>query len=511
MMKKAPKAYSYVRFSTPEQMKGDSLRRQTEAAARYAKLHGLELDDTLTFRDLGVSAFRGGNEEIGHLGEFLAFVESGDVPQGSYLLVESMDRLSRQVPRRAIRTLERICEAGVAVVTLADGRVYTTETIDNEPMALMWLLVVAMRGHEESATKSKRVREAWSAKRRKAVETGEPLSALCPGWIRLSGDRTTYELIPERAEIVRSIFRWSREGVGQHAIAGRLNETGVPVFGRGKHWHRSYVKKLLASPATYGEFTPHEVAYANGKRIRMPTEAVEGYFPAVIDRETFRAVQAGKREPTAARRGDTVNMLAGLAKCPLCGSTMTRVNKGRRKKAGRPYLVCTKAKTGAGCEYHAVRQEYIEDAIGGGAEELVAGMPSPNDELQRKWEAVGREIDALECTIRNALETLERAPLSKALAGHLAANERTLEDARLRHIEIEEQIVETMTNRAVGLAQGAFLDAIQAGDVPAINKAMRQLFERVTVDYRTGFLDFDWKHAPGSKGSIFFSWPKETH
>lgn len=59
------KAYSYVRFSTPEQMRGDSLRRQTEAAGRYAALHGLELDDKLTFRDLGVSAFRGTNEEDG--------------------------------------------------------------------------------------------------------------------------------------------------------------------------------------------------------------------------------------------------------------------------------------------------------------------------------------------------------------------------------------------------------------------------------------------------------------
>src|SRR5262245_52339556 len=32
----AIKAYSYLRFSTPDQMKGDSLRRQTELARRYA-------------------------------------------------------------------------------------------------------------------------------------------------------------------------------------------------------------------------------------------------------------------------------------------------------------------------------------------------------------------------------------------------------------------------------------------------------------------------------------------
>lgn len=31
-----PKAYSYLRFSTPDQMRGDSFRRQTELAREYA-------------------------------------------------------------------------------------------------------------------------------------------------------------------------------------------------------------------------------------------------------------------------------------------------------------------------------------------------------------------------------------------------------------------------------------------------------------------------------------------
>ena len=63
-----PKAYSYIRFSTPEQAKGDSLPRQTAAARRYAISHGLELDESLTFRDLGVSAHHGRNAEVGALG-----------------------------------------------------------------------------------------------------------------------------------------------------------------------------------------------------------------------------------------------------------------------------------------------------------------------------------------------------------------------------------------------------------------------------------------------------------
>lgn len=46
------KAYSYLRFSTPEQMKGDSFRRQREMAEAYARTHGYELDTSLTFHVL---------------------------------------------------------------------------------------------------------------------------------------------------------------------------------------------------------------------------------------------------------------------------------------------------------------------------------------------------------------------------------------------------------------------------------------------------------------------------
>ncbi|HRJ73015.1 MAG TPA: recombinase family protein, partial [Terrimicrobiaceae bacterium] len=42
--KKTNVAYSYIRFSSPAQMKGDSLGRQTEASETYAREHGLYID-----------------------------------------------------------------------------------------------------------------------------------------------------------------------------------------------------------------------------------------------------------------------------------------------------------------------------------------------------------------------------------------------------------------------------------------------------------------------------------
>src|SRR5580658_1371646 len=88
-------AFSYLRFSTQEQAAGDSRRRQMAMAERYAADHHLRLDQSLSFRDLGVSAFRGRNAKEGALKAFLDAIEHNLVPPNSYLLVESLDRLSR--------------------------------------------------------------------------------------------------------------------------------------------------------------------------------------------------------------------------------------------------------------------------------------------------------------------------------------------------------------------------------------------------------------------------------
>src|SRR6267378_636205 len=80
------KAYSYKRWSTPEQGRGDSLRRQMEAAQQWATANGFELDTELTLTDSGMSAFHGKNAAEGALAEFLRAVMDGRVPAGSYLI-----------------------------------------------------------------------------------------------------------------------------------------------------------------------------------------------------------------------------------------------------------------------------------------------------------------------------------------------------------------------------------------------------------------------------------------
>ena len=113
--------YSYIRFVQCPQFRpeGDSVRRQSERAAEYCQRRGWVLDETLTLRDLGVSAFKGSNAAVGNFRTFLDAVQEGRVVPGSVLLVESFDRISRQGIDEGYDLIKSILKAGVKIVTLS--------------------------------------------------------------------------------------------------------------------------------------------------------------------------------------------------------------------------------------------------------------------------------------------------------------------------------------------------------------------------------------------------------
>lgn len=150
------KVYSYLRFSRPEQAKGSSIERQLKFAEDYANKHNLVLDDSLIMTDKGLSAFHGTHKKKGAFGQFLQAVESGKVESGSVLVVESLDRISREDPLIAQSALTDLILAGITVVTAGDNQVYSREEVQQNPFKLIMSLVVMIRANEESETKQRR-------------------------------------------------------------------------------------------------------------------------------------------------------------------------------------------------------------------------------------------------------------------------------------------------------------------------------------------------------------------
>src|SRR6516165_9050469 len=97
------RAYSYIRFSHAKQAEGGSLERQLALTRAYCERRGLALDDSLDLQDLGLSAFRSDNVKDGALAGFLQACRTGRVPSNSVLVIESLDRLSRDQIRPALQ------------------------------------------------------------------------------------------------------------------------------------------------------------------------------------------------------------------------------------------------------------------------------------------------------------------------------------------------------------------------------------------------------------------------
>jgi DNA invertase Pin-like site-specific DNA recombinase len=194
-----PKAYSYVRFSTAEQSKGDSLDRQSRMAREWANQRGVQLDAELDLTDKGISAYLGANAETGALGAFLLAVSIGTVPKGSWLLVESLDRISRENAWRAVSTIQSIVSAGVTVVDLSDGgREYSAEMLQKDTMLFIMMVLRFTRANEESQLKGTRVAAAFRSKRNSFAGNqalDKPYTRRLPAWMRWCDELTPPSLL----------------------------------------------------------------------------------------------------------------------------------------------------------------------------------------------------------------------------------------------------------------------------------------------------------------------------
>lgn len=504
-------AYSYLRFSTPEQAFGDSRRRQTALAEDYARRHNLMLDKGLNFRDLGISAFRGKNSKKGGLRSFLDAVEHGIVPPNSYLLVESLDRLSRDQILEAQSLFLQIVTAGVTIVTLLDQRSYSVASLNMNPTDLIISLVYMMRANEESETKSVRLKAAWAARRDRPGNIYH--GGQCPGWIRPNAAKTGYELIPERVQVLKRIFRQTLDGVGLQTIARQLNTECVALFGRGnqrgKLWQRALLRHMLQTDLVIGTYTPCKLEIVKGKGRYVPLSPKPGYYPAAISVEDWEAVRARRLAWSNyygchRRNAKVANVISRLGRCPKCDRPMVLQ---RTDLPNQRYLVCMAWVEGRTCANEWVRFPEIEDALIADVGFVIAGCPQPELHAEAR-KAMLKTISARlshlraranrETAARQALDAIHRpgrdwdvetkAEMKELLAERyrLRADRSYWEDATLK-IKLEEL--------------RAAVSAVPR-DLARINSAYRALLLKVVVEWPLARLVLHWRH--GGQSTVSF-------
>lgn len=517
-----PTAYSYLRFSSAPQQWGDSARRQRDLATAYAAKHGLELADHRELADRGVSGYSGANlAPEAALGAFVAAVHSGHIERGSILLVESLDRLSRQSAYRAQHALSSIILAGITVVTLNDERVYNDEELGRDPLALLYAVVGFMRGHDESATKARRLREVWGEKRRKAASGEGHLTSRCPAWLRWDAEARAFIELPERSAVVRRIFADTLAGVGRHTIAQRLNAEGVASFGSSAFWRGTYIATVLRNSACMGELVPEtHTRSETGKRVRTKADAVADYFPAVVTVETFQRVQSmltkrGERGAVAPQRGrhvgtPIVNIFGGLMRCARCGAAVVVVNKGTNRARGQRVavrsVVCERARTGGACSYASVRLDDLEAAFRSEITEIILAAPAGS----KDGGAINAELATAEEAVNAAALAVDLAADAYTGTRSIALRERlrNAEDALDAAKRTRASVAERWAANA-GPVLNMKVDQLAAAvsvipfDKGAVNAALRQCFRAVVVDTDAETITLEW--SQGGAAAIDYS------
>jgi DNA invertase Pin-like site-specific DNA recombinase len=532
-------AFSYERVSSGQQLQGGGLDRQAGMAAVWCQQHGFTLDTGLDLSDKGRSAFRGEHLRKGALGAFLALAERGELGDQPVLLIEAVDRLSRQEPIDALQQIFfRLVSNGVAIVDLEDGLIYDKASLNGD--ALIMLVLKCKAAHDYSRRLGRRLAAHW-AQAHEGFRTGTRVhrggnGGVRPHWLTLAPDGAAWELIPERAEIVRQMFDLLQEA-GLAVAAKRLNAAGHLTC-TGRPWSADSIRRTASDPAVAGRLrinhdaslesdrahrrwlTAKEAAAAKGQPFRDPepkrieVELIPNFYPAVISQELFDATQRllkeRKNDPKSRSNRSTIghSFLQGMTTC-IKGGSMGVTTSAPSGKPMRHYLRCRRRLDGRACDCGG-RGWYLPDIHAHVAARLTrhvideAALPGADrtaelDQIQGQLKAAEQQLAAARQAVSNATEKMEWAidngtpemvdnlshSLEKRRSALASAQQSiaALTDERSR-IQQRSPLNEISNDEGVAMLQAIGTSTETQSDRQRLNAVLRQAGLQVVLDGR---------------------------
>ena len=352
-----PKAYAYVRWSTAEQGDEgrDSHHRQTTPLQAFTEVTGIPVVETVI--DKGISAFRGANARIGQLKGLLDRIESGEIEHGDYIIVESIDRLTRQKLTDSVDLIQSILKKGVRLHTVFDNKTYSYDDPSRDLETLILVGVIAKRAHEESDTKSKRLKSSW-LKKRDAAET-TIVSKKAPYGFRYDEQSQSFVIAEEEAQEIRYAFELLKY-MGVIETLKRINQNSK------RKWRKTHIRDLIKHKTPIGVLC---LQRRNDDGTKAFDRYVPGYFPKIIEETEFdaavSAIQSRDKENSRGRRSpNNYNIFRHCIRCHehQCGMIFNLQGLGNHSKR-YAYLVCTdKAEKVCECE-NRVRFELVFGAF----------------------------------------------------------------------------------------------------------------------------------------------------
>jgi DNA invertase Pin-like site-specific DNA recombinase len=340
-------AYSYRRFSSQNQSNNTSLERQLEDAQEVCSEKGWTLIDLPP--DAGVSAFKGANIVKGTLGTFLKKVKQGEVSKGSVLIIEKLDRFSRNEIDLVIPDFLSLLQSGVEIFSCVDKTHYTLADIRRNPMMLNYAVMAMAMANDYSKSLGNRITKSFDIRLAQCQKGHKMnLGSWKPYWIDFIGEEKqpgSFKL-NDHAETIERIVTEYLDGRSMYQIARGLIADKVPTLLGGK-WAQGTVANLLRHQCLLGDVT-------------IKGQLLRGYFPAVITEAQQKKLDAKLNENRQRKGGDgasdyVANLFRNRCKCSHCGGTITTA-----KSSSERLYTCKTKRVGQCPSKYSVKVSEVE-------------------------------------------------------------------------------------------------------------------------------------------------------
>ena len=344
----APRAAIYCRLSEEDADKADpgqdsrSIQNQKSMLVRYAVEQGWQIYNIYSDDD-----YTGSDRERPQFNRLLE-----DARRGCFdiVLCKSQSRFTREMELVEKYIHGLFVEWSVRFVGYADN----ADTANRGNKKARQINGLVNEWYLEDM--SQNIRTVLDAKRRQGEFVGSFASY---GYRKDPQDKHRLLVDEPAAAVVRRIYALYLSGWGASRIAAQLNREQVPnpsaykkqnnpAFNRGRStalaelWSDSTVLGILKKQVYTGTTVQHvneKISYKSKRLRRLPPErraVVQGTHAAVIDTETWEAVQRKLAEGGAEqRREGRRDALAGKCRCALCGGKL----QSKYGRAGK-YLRC---------------------------------------------------------------------------------------------------------------------------------------------------------------------------
>ena len=315
MMPKLPRlkrVAAYARVSSGKDAMLHSLSAQVSYYSKLIQSHnGWEYAGV--YADEALSGTKESRENFQRL---LSDCRSGKIDM---VITKSISRFARNTVT-LLQTVRELKALGVDVY-FEEQNIHSADA-DGELM----LSILASYAQEESLSASEN--QKWRV--RQNFEQGKPWRGYMMGY-RYDGER--YVVVPEEAEIVRSIYDDYLSGKGLVAIIKRLNDDGV-LTQQGFTWHRSAITKILTNYTYTGNLILQTKFRENHLTKRtlvnngeLPQYHAENTHEAIIDIGTYNSVQLEMKRRAEKYSGKPTHNtypFTGLITCDNCGEHYRR-------------------------------------------------------------------------------------------------------------------------------------------------------------------------------------------